>query len=116
MSRRTSHRAPRRSASGSATCSAPGRAFAGYDFRGQVTFKAEIGAVSRHTCQIQGVWVRPDLRNRGLGTAGLATVMRHALELAPTVSLYVNDYNAAARRMYARLGMRQVGTLTTVLL
>jgi uncharacterized protein len=93
-----------------------GRAFASYDFRGQVTFKAEIGAVSRHTCQIQGVWVRPDLRNRGLGTAGLATVMKQALQLAPTVSLYVNDYNAAARRMYARLGMRQVATLSTILL
>jgi predicted GNAT family acetyltransferase len=92
------------------------RAFASFDFRGQVTFKAEIGAVSPHTCQIQGVWVRPDLRGRGIGAAGLATVLTHALELAPTVSLYVNDYNTAARRMYARLGMRQRGTLATVLL
>jgi uncharacterized protein len=93
-----------------------GRVFASYDFRGQVTFKAEIGAVSRHTCQIQGVWVRPDLRRRGIGTASLASVLTHALRLAPTVSLYVNDYNTAARRMYARLGMRQVATLSTVLL
>jgi predicted GNAT family acetyltransferase len=31
------------------------------------------------------------------------------------VSLYVNDYNVAARRLYDRLGMRQVGTLRTVL-
>jgi predicted GNAT family acetyltransferase len=92
------------------------RAFASFDFRGQVTFKAEIGAVSPHTCQIQGVWVRPDLRGRGIGTAGLATVLTYALELAPTVSLYVNDYNTAARRVYARLGMRQTGTLATVLL
>ncbi|MEP7179181.1 MAG: GNAT family N-acetyltransferase [Pseudonocardiales bacterium] len=92
------------------------RAFASFDFRGQVTFKAEIGAVSPHTCQIQGVWVRPDLRGRGIGTASLATVLTYALELAPTVSLYVNDYNAPARRMYARLGMRQVATLATILL
>jgi uncharacterized protein len=68
-----------------------GRAFASYDFRGQVTFKAEI-------------------------SAGLAAVIEFALELAPTVSLYVNDYNTAARRTYARLGMRQVATLSTVLL
>jgi uncharacterized protein len=93
-----------------------GRAFASFDFRGQVTFKAEIGAVSGHTCQIQGVWVRPDLRGQGLGTASLATVMTHALAVAPTASLYVNDFNTAARRMYARLGMRQVSTLSTVLL
>jgi predicted GNAT family acetyltransferase len=93
-----------------------GHAYAGVDFRGQVTFKADIAAVSRHTCQIQGVWVRPDLRGRGLGTAALATVLTHALRLAPSVSLYVNDYNAPARRVYEKLGMRQVATLTTVLL
>ena len=62
-----------------------GRAFASFDFRGQVTFKAEIGAVSRRACQIQGVWVRPDLRRRGIGTASLASVMTHALTLARRV-------------------------------
>ena len=95
---------------------AAGRAFASFDFRGQVIFKADLGAVSAHTCQVQGVWVRPDLRGRGIGTASLATVLRHALELAPTVSLYVNDYNLAGRRVYAKLGMRQHATLSTVLL
>ncbi|MCW2493476.1 MAG: family N-acetyltransferase, partial [Frankiales bacterium] len=34
---------------------------------------------------------------------------------APTVSLYVNDFNTPARRMYDRLGMRQAGVLSTVL-
>lgn len=95
---------------------ADGRAFVSSDFRGQVVFKAEIAAVSAHTAQIQGVWVRPDLRGRGVGTAGLAAVFRHALELAPTVSLYVNGFNAAAQRMYQHLGMRHHGDLTTILL
>ena len=95
---------------------AAGRAFASFDFRGQVIFKADLGAVSAHTCQVQGVWVRPDLRGRGIGTAALATVLRHGLELAPTVSLYVNDFNLAGRRVYAKLGMRQHATLSTVLL
>lgn len=82
---------------------------------GQVLFKADIGAVSGSTCQVQGVWVRPDLRGQGIGTAALGTVLVHALTLAPTVSLYVNDFNVPARRMYATLGMREVGTLRTVL-
>jgi predicted GNAT family acetyltransferase len=94
---------------------ADGRAFASVDFRGQVIFKAEIGAVSRHTSQVQGVWVRPDLRGRGIATAALATVFRHALTLAPTVSLYVNEFNIAARRVYEHLGMRQHATIATVL-
>jgi predicted GNAT family acetyltransferase len=42
-------------------------------------------------------------------------VLRHALTLAPSVSLYVNDFNLAARRLYARLGMRPVEELRTVL-
>ena len=94
---------------------------AGYAFGligedGKIIFKADVGALSDRTCQIQGVWVRPELRGQGIGTAALATVIRHALELAPCVSLYVNDFNEPARRMYARLGMREVATLATVLL
>jgi predicted GNAT family acetyltransferase len=92
-----------------------GRAFARFDAAGQVEFKAEIAVLGQATAQIQGVWVRPDLRGRGIGTAAMAAVLRCALQLAPTASLYVNDYNTAARRMYDRLGMRQVDTLRTVL-
>jgi predicted GNAT family acetyltransferase len=92
-----------------------GRAFAIVDLDGSVIFKADIGAVSAWTCQVHGVWVRPDRRGEGIGSAALAAVLRYALNLAPSVSLYVNDYNLAARRMYARLGMREVATLSTVL-
>jgi hypothetical protein len=97
------------------TLLASGRAFGIIDDDGRMAFKADIGALSSHTCQVQGVWVRPDLRGRGLGTAALAGVLQYALRLAPSASLYVNDFNAAARRMYAKLGMRQVATLSTVL-
>lgn len=92
-----------------------GRAFARFGADGSVIFKAEIGALSSRTAQVQGVWVRPDLRGRGIGTAAMAAVLEQALRRAPSVSLYVNDYNIAARRMYARLGMRQSATLSTVL-
>ncbi|HEV2887401.1 MAG TPA: GNAT family N-acetyltransferase [Jatrophihabitans sp.] len=92
-----------------------GRAFARFDAEGQVEFKAEIGVLGNATAQIQGVWVRPDLRGRGIATAAMAAVLRYALALAPSVSLYVNDYNLAGRRLYDRLGMRQVTTLSTVL-
>jgi predicted GNAT family acetyltransferase len=92
-----------------------GRSFARFDRGGNVEFKAEIGVLSSHTAQIQGVWVRPDLRGHGLGTAAMAQVLRLALQWAPSVSLYVNEFNTAARAMYRRLGFSQAHVLSTVL-
>jgi uncharacterized protein len=83
---------------------------------GEVVFKADLGVVSGRTCQVQGVWTRPDVRGRGIARGALAVVLRHALTLAPTVSLYVNDFNTPARRVYERLGMTEVAVLSTVLL
>jgi predicted GNAT family acetyltransferase len=94
---------------------AAGLAFVRFDDDGHVMFKAEIAAVSSQCCQIQGVWVDPAWRGQGIGTAALATVIGHGLRIAPRVSLYVNDFNTPARRMYQRLGMTQVGTFATVL-
>jgi predicted GNAT family acetyltransferase len=92
-----------------------GRAYARID-DGRVVFKAEVGAVSRYACQIQGVWVHPRLRGRGIAVPAMASVVRHCLrDHAAIVSLYVNDYNAAARATYASVGFDQVGTFGTVL-
>ncbi len=82
----------------------------------EVVFKAELAVVTRRTAQVQGVWVAPEWRGRGIATAAMAAVVRDALErVAPTVSLYVNDFNLPARRVYERCGFRPVGTLATVL-
>jgi hypothetical protein len=83
---------------------------------GRILFKAEIGSVTPRVCQVQGVWVDPALRGRGLGTAGMAALVEHArARLAPTVSLYVNDYNHPAVAAYRAVGFRTVGTFATVL-
>jgi predicted GNAT family acetyltransferase len=92
-----------------------GQAFVRMDARGEVMFKAEFAAVSAQTCQVQGVWVRPDLRGHGIGTAAVAALIRFGLMQAPTVSLYVNDFNVRARRMYDRVGMREDCVLSSVL-
>lgn len=83
---------------------------------GEVVFKAELAVITGRTVQLQGVWVHPAWRGRGIATAGLATVVRASLrEHAPSVSLYVNGFNEPARRVYHRLGFRRVGTFATVL-
>lgn len=92
-----------------------GRSFVRMD-GDRVVFKAEIGAATSEVCQVQGVWVHPDLRGKGLSVGGMAAVVDHArATVAPTVSLYVNAWNAAARRAYERVGFAQVGTFATVL-
>ncbi|ASW54043.1 DUF4081 domain-containing GNAT family N-acetyltransferase [Plantactinospora sp. KBS50] len=83
---------------------------------GEVAFKAELAVVTRQTAQVQGVWVAPSWRGRGIAAAAMAAVVKDALvRVAPSVSLYVNDYNTAARRVYERCGFRSVGTFATVL-
>jgi uncharacterized protein len=92
-----------------------GRSFARIE-NGQVVFKAEIGAVTPQACQIQGVWVPPELRGRGHASLGMAAVVAEALRsVAPVVSLYVNDFNAPARAAYRRVGFAEVGTFMSVL-
>jgi len=94
---------------------AAGRAFARFE-RGEVVFKAEIGAMSGRVGQLQGVWVRPDRRGQGLGSAGTAAVVERLVGgFGRIASLYVNSYNHPARAAYRRLGFRQVGTFATVL-
>lgn len=94
---------------------ASGRAFARFE-GGRVVFKAEIGALSSSVGQIQGVWVHPERRGRGLGAAGTAWVVSHLVSgLRRTASLYVNSYNTPALAAYRRVGFNKVGEFATVL-
>ena len=84
--------------------------------QGRVVFKAEVAAASPHACQVQGVYVDPSRRGEGLASAGTAAVVELALrDIAPVVSLYVNEHNTAARRAYARTGFEQTATFATIM-
>jgi uncharacterized protein len=82
----------------------------------RVIFKAELAIVTGRTAQVQGVWVDPEFRGRGLAAPAMAAVTRDALRrVSPSVSLYVNDYNIAARHVYAKCGFVSAGSFATVL-
>jgi predicted GNAT family acetyltransferase len=92
-----------------------GRSFARIE-HGRVVFKAEIGAATPYACQVQGVWVHPDMRGRGISVHGMAEVVEESLRsIAPTVTLYVNDFNTRARAAYRRVGFTDIGTFMSVL-
>ena len=94
---------------------AAGRAWARFE-RGEVVFKAEVGAQSPGVGQIQGVWVHPERRGQGLGAAGTAMLAAVIVGTGRIASLYVNDFNTVARATYERVGFSSVGTFATVLL
>jgi ribosomal protein S18 acetylase RimI-like enzyme len=92
-----------------------GHALVEADAAGRILFKAELGVVTPRVTQIQGVWMHPDRRGMHLAESRMADVIGLALEVAPTTSLYVNDYNERALRTYRSVGFRQVGEFATVL-
>lgn len=93
-----------------------GWSFARFDEDGSVIFKAEVACATPHAAQIQGVYVAPHRRGEGLATAGMAAVVEIVRrEIAPVVSLYVNDWNMPARRAYERVGFRETARFSTVM-
>jgi ribosomal protein S18 acetylase RimI-like enzyme len=78
-----------------------------YDVDGELWFKMDIGCASDRTAQIQGVYVPPELRGRGVGTLAMAACCALAFERHPSLSLYVNDFNAPAIALYERIGFRR---------
>ncbi|MGH3472294.1 MAG: GNAT family N-acetyltransferase [Nocardioidaceae bacterium] len=94
---------------------AKGLAFAHIE-GGTVIFKAEVGAVTPRATQVQGVWVAPEHRGQGIAAPSLAAVsIKLMREIAPVVSLYVNEHNVAARRAYATVGFAERTRFATVL-
>lgn len=94
---------------------AAGRAWARFE-RGEVVFKAEVGAQSANTSLLQGVWVHPDWRGHGLAAPGTATVVGAIVATGRTAYGYVNHSNVAARAAYDRVGFTQVGSIASILL
>lgn len=91
-----------------------GRAF-GVVQDGRVVFKADVGAVAGGVAQVQGVWVHPDFRGRGLAAPAMAGLTNLLLARGLVPSLYVNDFNTPALATYHRCGYEQVGTFASVL-
>jgi uncharacterized protein len=82
---------------------------------GTILFKAEASAWTPSAVQLQQVWVDPEVRKQGYGTRGIMDLCRLLLERTPTVCLFVRPENAAAIRLYEKIGMRRVGTYRSVL-
>jgi uncharacterized protein len=81
----------------------------------EVLFKAELSAWTPDVVQIQGVYTAPKYRGQGIARAGLSAVCANVLRDVPRCSLYVNQYNVIAQRVYQRLGFESTDVFATVM-
>ena len=81
----------------------------------RVAFKAECSSVTPEAVQLQGVWTDPALRRQGRATMAMATLCHRLLTDTEWVTLFVNDFNDTAIRVYERTGFKRIGSMRTVL-
>ena len=76
-----------------------------------------IGSAALGCVQVQDVWLAPDLRGRGYAVPLIAAAVEQIMcDVGQLVTLYVNDFNTAARAAYRRVGFVEAGEFMTVLL
>lgn len=82
-----------------------GRTFVWMDHWNRLAFKADLSAQSRYGVQLSGVFTQPTFRNQGIATRAMASLCHILMHRGvPRITLYVNQDNTAARRVYEKIG------------
>lgn len=77
--------------------------------QGRIAFKCEFSAVTPEAVQLMGVWTAPEFRRRGVARSSMLEVCGHILRQGAAVTLFVNDFNTPAVRLYESLGFTRIG-------
>jgi predicted GNAT family acetyltransferase len=86
-----------------------------FDDHQRLIFKADVSAQSRYGAQISGVYTAPAMRGQGLGTRAMIDVCEALFRRGiPRVTLYVNQDNHAAHRVYDKVGFQHHCAYQTV--
>jgi ribosomal protein S18 acetylase RimI-like enzyme len=84
-------------------------AYHGEDIVAMVGLKQETGPKDRHKGFIWGMYVRPDARKQGIGTALMNAVLDCAREIVEQLTLTVVQGNDAALLLYKKFGFQVYG-------
>jgi predicted GNAT family acetyltransferase len=74
-----------------------------------IATKCEYSALTPDSAQLMGVWTDPRYRRRGLSFELLREVCGHLSRRGKVVTLFVNDFNTPAIRLYESLGFERIG-------
>lgn len=77
---------------------------------GLIAAKCEYSALTPEAVQLMGVWTSPSLRRQGHSRQLLREVCGHLARKGKTVTLFVNDFNTPAVKLYESLGFERIGT------
>lgn len=81
-----------------------GRTFVWFEDH-RLLFKADISAQSAYGAQISGVYTAPSSRGKGIATKAMRALCHIWMKKGvPRVTLYVNQSNIPARRVYEKVG------------
>lgn len=92
-----------------------GNAYGWFADDGRVLFKVDVGAEFNGACQLQGVWLHPDLRGKDYSAALLQMAINKMQSGGlKTICLYVNDFNLPAVSLYRKLGFTEHNLFQTI--
>jgi hypothetical protein len=74
---------------------------------GEIKFQVHLNAITPDAGQVTGVYTPPQFRRQGWALQGMADFCKLALERAPRLCLFVNDFNTPAINLYEALGFRR---------
>ncbi|MDF1564196.1 MAG: GNAT family N-acetyltransferase [Deltaproteobacteria bacterium] len=84
------------------------------DQPGEIAFRVEVEAESRHGAHLGGIYTHPDARGRGLASLCMGQLARHMLARMPRLSAFVPTSNPAAQRVVRKVGFGPGVTWTQV--
>lgn len=83
---------------------------------GELVFKADVASDTPECIYVEGVYVAPASRQRGLGLRCLSQLGRTLLERSATLCALVNEQNLIAQSLFLKAGYRLRGYYDTIFL
>jgi predicted GNAT family acetyltransferase len=83
---------------------------------GELVFKADVASETPECVYVEGVYVEPSSRQRGLGLRCLSQLGRTLLEGSESLCALVNEQNLVAQSLFLKAGYRLRGYYDTIYL